>query len=359
MMTMTMTSRLHPQRDAKPSPPPPSPPQTTRPRPRSRIPPAVFCALSLSLPLKTKAGAPLPNNRILRDRLDSLVLTTTYALNLASRVALLHLLQRHKAEQPLPDLDQPYFQTMLAVMDPETRNHKGKNTIGEAKRVALRTLLDGVPAYLNLAPHLSFSGAKFLANRVAEQLATATKNSVVFRIWGFQRKALRFRLRRALFLQNLGLPTAQKISISGKEMEKLLTDLQLFTRDPGNFKAHGQYGFEAPYSIINNLIQDEFARLPYLQLPSTVPVTRRILKAHWCLFLPYLITLSEECTFWQLWERQRKEIEELYPDLKVTSPLQPQVFFPSAPLQLQPQGHQVGARGLETGSPICQHQVQW
>ena len=221
---------------------------------------------------------------------------------------------------------------MLAVMDPETRNHKGKNTIGEAKRVALRTLLDGVPAYLNLAPHLSFSGAKFLANRVAEQLATATKNSVVVRIWGFQRKALRFRLRRALFLQNLGLPTAQKISISGKEMEKLLTDLQLFTRDPGNFKAHGQYGFEAPYSIINNLIQDEFARLPYLQLPSTVPVTRRILKAHWCLFLSYLITLSEECTFWQLWERQRKEIEELYPDLKVTSPLQPPKCFSPLPL---------------------------
>ena len=143
----------------------------------------LLCPLTLPPP-QDQGGAPLPNNRILRDRLDSLVLTTTYALNLASRVALLHLLQRHKAEQPLPDLDQPYFQTMLAVMDPETRNHKGKNTIGEAKRVALRTLLDGVPAYLNLAPHLSFSGAKFLANRVAEQLATATKNSVVFRIWG-------------------------------------------------------------------------------------------------------------------------------------------------------------------------------
>lgn len=160
-------------------------------------------------------------------------------MNLASRVALLHLLEEHEAGRPLPDLDQPYFETMLAVMDPVTRHQRGKSAAGEARRVALRTFVDQVPAYHTLAPFLSYSGAKFLANRVAQQLATSTKNGVVFRLWGLQRKALRYWIKRRVHFAKL---QGVDVAINGKEMEKLLNDLQLFLRNPARHRADGLYG---------------------------------------------------------------------------------------------------------------------
>jgi len=259
----------------------------------------------------------------LRDRLDELSLTTTYTLNLASRCALLDLLQRYESGKLLPALDQLYFQTMLAVMDPETRRRKGRTEAGEVKRVELRNFLDGLPAYVDLAPHLSFSNAKFLANRVAEQLATATRNGVVFRLWSLQRGILRCRLRLHL--------RRHRLTLNGKQLERLLNDLQLFLRNPGNFREEGDYGYGAPYGFVNNLIQKEFRRYPLDQLPKT-SLSRRTLKTTWSLFVPYLIGLCEEVNFLHLWEEQRKEIEKLYPDLKTTPSLQPPKRFSPLPV---------------------------
>ena len=125
-------------------------------------------------------------------------------------------------------------------MDPKTRNYKGRKEAIDAKRVTLRTFLDGIPAYTSIMEDLSYVGTKAVAARVAVQLATAVRNSVRFRIWGLQRKALRYRLRDHV----LALTTL--LVLSGKTLEKLLNELQLFLRDPRNHRDDGDCGSPSP-----------------------------------------------------------------------------------------------------------------
>ena len=159
----------------------------------------------------------------IKDRIEELVLITTQATNLASRLALLDLLQCLEEGTQLPALDQSYFQRLLSVIDHKTREFHGHAQNLE-QREHLRSLFDLLPHALttppaatpNQFPPTTFNNSKNLANRVALQLATMTRNAIVSRFSKLQRRKLRDRLRSQFTPKE----------IDGREMVDLLDDLQ-------------------------------------------------------------------------------------------------------------------------------------
>ena len=222
-----------------------------------------------------------PNYNLLREKLDELSVSVTKLLRLASTTALLDLLQHHEQGQPLPTPDQDYFQFLFSAINPEGHTPKAGS-----ETARLYDLLHTVPGFASLLPTIQLAGASTVLNTLAKQMATVTRNSVVFRLWDIQRDRLSNAIRSLIH--------EKQFTLDGKQLNEVLNDLQLFLRVKANHRQDGQYGFEAPYAGINTVLQQEFARLPFADLnfpahDKAGRITRKVLTTNWHLFLPYFI----------------------------------------------------------------------
>ena len=179
---------------------------------------------------------------------------------------------------------------MLAALDSDRSGNRqpvGENLKVKIQMQKLLTQLD-----FPLPPGtFSFSGLKFVANRLARCLATQTRNSIVHRFLGFQRNNLRDRIKEATHSWK------KEEKMSGLDLEMLLSDLQFFLKFPANRQLSGDYSFQAPHEFLNTIVHQEFAALPTLPAPtanSPLIITKKFIKKHFALFLPYITNYLKE-----------------------------------------------------------------
>ena len=154
----------------------------------------------------------------LNQKLKEIVKLYTTALNVASRFAILQLLSSPTDFA----FDQQYYQICLSALDSKSRYYSTRKEETGNIKAGILDLIQQYPE--NTFPGFTFTGHKFLQNRCAENLATATRNSVVYRFLGFQRNKLRDRIKKAQTHLD------KKLKLAGKDLEDELNEITFFLK---------------------------------------------------------------------------------------------------------------------------------
>ena len=231
----------------------------------------------------------------------------TKTMRVASIVSLLDVLEHLEKGLTPPTPDQGYFQVLLSAMNKTPIKSHGRSEVNTTLRTRLHALLATLPAYTEPTETFSWNGISLVANPVARTLGTAAMSSVTTRFWRIQREKLREKVTRQLHVRK------QLKAMPASSLDDTLTKIQLLVRDPRNYRDQGDYGFEAPFDWLNAIITREFNDLPRALLPQQ-KITRRLLKANWPSFFPYLRQRLREIEANQIVLRVLREYGEKPPN---------------------------------------------